>query len=514
MRRNKKLTWTVLALSGTMALSVACSSTGGQSSAGQTYGDKPAAAAEDTTPLNLTIAFTQVGDIPAKGNPVEKAIEKYTNTKIDFQWIPSSAYNDKINVMLASNEMPKLLKVNQGPTVTNAIESQLFWEVGPYLKDYKNLNAQNKQFFENISVEGNIYGVPLYRNMGRGAAVYRKDWLDALNLTYPKTLDEWYNVLKALTLNDPDKNGKNDTYGMVLHKKYNEGQASMITRFAVMMGGVNKWGVDKDGNFTPEYTTPEFLDVLKMFRRLYTENLINQDFAVIDATEAEKLMDTGRAGIRFGVATNGKSQQDRLNKTNPKAVVDVASFEGPKGIRIASENGNNGFLVIPKSAVKTEEEMKRVLGFLDKLMDPEMSTLLLRGIEGTHFANTADGKTEFIGDGFNMFQREVKPYRDNLTVLEGYNVKPLKDVPIGEKGTKMESDGIKYIVPNPALTLKSMTYSERGSELDQMMMDAQTKFIMGKIDEAGWQEEINKWKKAGGDKLIAEYKAAYQKLKK
>ncbi|MNP41840.1 Lipoprotein LipO precursor [compost metagenome] len=78
----------------------------------------------------------------------------------------------------------------------------------------------------------------------------------------------------------------------------------------------------------------------------------------------------------------------------------------------------------------------------------------------------------------------------------------------------MESDGIKYIVSNPALTLKSATLSERGQELDQLLMDAETKYIMGKIDEAGWKEEINKWKKNGGDKLKAEYKESYAKLKK
>ncbi|WP_159881910.1 extracellular solute-binding protein [Paenibacillus puerhi] len=511
MKRNKTKAWVSTALVGTMLAAAACSNAPEQAPAGTSA---PAAQPENQGPLQLSIAISQVGDIPAKGNAVEQAIEKYTNTKLDIQWIPSSAYNDKINVMLASNEMPKLLRVTQGPTVVNAIESQLFWEIGPYLKEFKNLSAQNQQFYENIAVEGKIYGLPLYRNMGRGANVFRKDWMDKLQLAYPKTLDEWYNVLKALTLNDPDGNGKNDTYGMILHKTYNQGTASILTRFGVMNGGVNKWGVDKDGNFTPEFVTPEFMDVLKMFRRLYAENLLNQDFAVLDATEAEKWFDTNRVGMRFGVATNGKSQQDRLSKTNPSAVVDVASFEGPQGIRIASENGNNGFFVIPKSSVKTEAELKRVIGFLDKLMDPEMSTLLLRGIEGTHFANTSDGRTEFVGDGFNIFQREVKPYRDNLTVLEGYNVKSLKDVPIGEKGTKMESDGIKYIVSNPALTLKSATFSERGQELDQLIMDAQTKFIMNKIDEAGYQEEVNKWKKTGGDKIIAEYKESYLKSKK
>ena len=47
-----------------------------------------------------------------------------------------------------------------------------------------------------------------------------------------------------------------------------------------------------------------------------------------------------------------------------------------------------------------------------------------------------------------------------------------------------------------------------------MMTDAETKFIMGKIDEAGWKAEIEKWKKAGGDKLMQEYKEAYEKIKK
>ncbi|WP_442955825.1 extracellular solute-binding protein [Paenibacillus sp. y28] len=497
----------------TASIVSACSS-GNTSSQGSQSPSASPAQAVDNTPLELSLAIKQVGDIPAKGNAIEQAMEKYTNTKLDIQWIPSAAFADKINVMIASNEMPKLMDVEYTPNILNAAQSGIFWEIGPYLKEFKNLSAQNELFFNNIKVEGKIYGVPLFRNMGRAAIVYRKDWFDALNLKTPKTLDEYYEVIKALTLNDPDKNGKNDTYGMVLFKKYNEGVAAVTTRLAVSQGAPNKWAVDKDGNFTPEFMSKEYHDVLKLFKRLYDEKLLNQDFAVLDNTEVEKMMDSGRLGMRNAVATNGKSQQDRLSKANSNAVVDVFSLEGPQGIRIASENGNNGFLVIPKSSVKTEAEVKRILGFLDKLMDPEMSTLLLRGIEGKHFAKTNDNRTEFVTDGFNLFQREVKPYRDNLTVLEGYNVLPLKDVAIGEKGTKMESEGIKYIVPNPALTLTSATYNEKGKELDQQIWDAQTKFIMGKLDEAGYQAEIEKWKKSGGEKVMAEYKEMYLKQNK
>ncbi|MCR8632458.1 extracellular solute-binding protein [Paenibacillus radicis (ex Xue et al. 2023)] len=502
MNKQKTLaSLSVLAMAGSI---VAGCGGGKESAAGSTI--------SDTTPFPVSIALTQVGDIPSDGNEINQAIEKYTNTKLNIQWIPNSAYDDKVNVMIASSEMPKLLKVQYVPNIISNMQSDLFWEVGPYLKDYKNLAAQSEQFYDNIKVDGKVYGVPVFSEIARAAIVYRKDWLDNLGLKVPKSVDDWYNVAKAMTLNDPDKNGKNDTYGVVLFKRYNEGQTSLTTRFAVGMGAPNKWEITKDGNILPEFMSPEYTDVLKMYRKLYDEKLLNQDFAVLDSTEADKMFDSGRVGIKIAVATTAKSQQDRLSKVDPKAVVDVAPLEGPKGIRVAGQTGNSGIYVIPKSSVKTEAEMKRVLKFLDQLMDPEMATLLMRGIENKHYVKTSDNRTEFTD--FTAFQREVKPYRDNFPYIEGYNVLPLKDVAIGEKGTKLTQENMKSAIPNPALTFISATYSERGKELEQMIYDAQTKYIMGKIDDAGYQAEIEKWKKSGGQKLMDEYKAENAKRTK
>ncbi|UUZ83406.1 extracellular solute-binding protein [Paenibacillus sp. P26] len=454
------------------------------------------------------MALRQTGDIPAAGNDVEQVIEKYTNIKLKIQWIPQAAFNDKINIMIASNDMPKIMKVNYVPAVINAIKADVFWEVGPYLKDYKNLAAQNPQYYDNIQVDGKVYGIPNYRDIGRAAVVYRKDWFDAMGLKPPTTMDEWYTVLKALATGDPDKNGKNDTYGTALFKGYNDGTRPVLTRMAVSIGGVNRWGVE-NGKFTPEFMTPQFMEVLKLFRKLFEEKLINQDFPAVDVTEVDKMMYAGRVGMRLNVsAQNGQGYQVQM----PQAVWDVAPFQGPQGVRIAGEPGNFGFLAIPKSSVKTEAELKRVLGFLDKLMDEPMSTLQMRGIEGKHYAKVDGNKTEY--KDFASFQREVKPYRDNLLNIEGYNVADLKDIPIAEKGTKLAREDLKYSVPNPALTLSSAIYSERGSELDQMMSDAETKYIMGKIDDAGFQAEIEKWRKAGGDTLIKEYEDAYAKFAK
>ncbi|MDQ0885117.1 putative aldouronate transport system substrate-binding protein [Paenibacillus sp. V4I9] len=498
-----------LGMSTVLLASVMLSACGGdkETGASATEGAKKV----DSKPFPISIVINQVGEAPANDNDMEKAMEQYTNTDLKFQWIPLSAYDEKVNVMIASSELPELIKLNYNAVAIGALKDNLFWEIGPYLKDYKNLSAQNPIFYENIGVDGKIYGVPLFRGLSRSVVHYRKDWFDAAGLKAPKSLDEWYNVIKAMTLSDPDKNGKNDTYGMMVEKKYNQNADSMLTRFSVMSGGPNKWQYES-GTFTPEFMTEPFFEAMKFLKRLYDEKLINQDFAVVDVAEIDKAYDTGRAAIRIS-GGNAQSWQDKIAKVVPTAVIDNAPLEGPKGIRVPGESGNNGFLAIPKSSVKTEADMKKVLSFMDKLMDPPMATLLVKGIEGRHWKDGGDVTLPLDRDAD---VKEVKPYRDTLPQRnEDYNIaKRMKQPDLFRKNQQIGSESDKHVVTNPTLTLSSATFLEKGKELEQIMTDAETKFIMGKIDEAGWKSEIEKWKKAGGEKLITEYKEAYEKIKK
>jgi putative aldouronate transport system substrate-binding protein len=285
-----------------------------------------------------------------------------------------------------------------------------------------------------------------------------------------------------------------------------------LTRIAVTQGGVNKWGADNSGKLTPEFLTPQFVDTMKLFKRLYSEKLVNQDFPALDMTESDKQFESGRVGIKVNAsATNAVNIQDRLVKVDPKGQLDIANWEGPQGPRITAQSGNNGLLVFPKSAVKTEAELKRILTFMDKLLEPDMSTLQKRGIEGVHYKKVENGLVAWTD--LTAFNREVKPYRDNLLNFETYNVPQLTDTPLGMKGYKMEPEGLQYAVHNPALTLTSATYAERGKELDTMMTDAVTNYIVGRLDDAGFQGAIDKWRKAGGDNLIKEFEASFAKNK-
>lgn len=484
---------------GILAIAVVSGCTGSP-----TEGSEPGTAPKPS--FAITIGTSQVGDVPEKDNEVVRAIESYTGTKLDIQWIQNAAYDDKVNIMIASNDMPMLLRVKYIPTAISAMRSGVFWELGPYLNQYKHLSAQDAPFYDNIKVDGKLYGLPIFRDIARGAVIYRTDWLQSLGIKPPTTPEEWYQAFKAIAAGDPDHNGKADTYGMILSNRYNDGSSALTTRLATSFGAPNKWGVH-NGKFTPEFMTEPFMSMLKLFRRAYSEKLINPDFAILDESEAEKAYDLGLGGIRIAVAANAKSMQDRLVKLNPSGQYDVMPLTGPAGIRVAGEIGNNGLYVIPKAAVKTEDQLRKVLEFADKLMDEPMSTLQLRGIENKHYVKTQDGKTEM--KDFTAFQREVKPYRDSLFNREGYQVAPLKDTPLGEKATRITNDSLSAAVPNPALNLDSAVYTEKGKELETLIMDAQTLYIMGKIDDAGWEAEVQKWRKAGGDEMIRQYEQAY-----
>jgi len=114
--------------------------------------------------------------------------------------------------------MPMAMRVTYTPAIISSIQSGMFWELDPYLDQFPNLSAMNPQHYDNIRVDGKLYGIPQYRDIGRAALIFRKDWLDKLGLSVPTTVEEYYNVSKAMAFDDPDGDGQQNTYGFMLHK--------------------------------------------------------------------------------------------------------------------------------------------------------------------------------------------------------------------------------------------------------------------------------------------------------
>ncbi len=447
-------------------------------------------------PLVLTFMGQLAGEPPQKNSEVQRLLEEATGVKLEFEWLAAAAAQEKINVTIASGQMPTAMGVKVEPSIQNAIRNGMFWEIGPYLDEFPNLAKINPIIYQNISVDGKTYGLPRVRPLVRDGMIYRKDWLENVGLPEPTDIDSLYEVLKAFTHNDPDGNNKNDTLGANDYKSLN-----LLDMILEAYGAPNGWKVE-DGKFTPDFMTDEYIEALKFYKKLYDEKLINQDFAVTEKTQWVAAFESGKSGMQVDVSLNTDSRQEGLQKTIPEARTDfIGLLKGANGDVKFAGPGHNGMILIPKSSVKTEEELKQVLGFFNTLADDPAATLLAWGIEGRHHKKV-DGKMEWIDAKLN--ETEVKPYREmkvhgDEKENEG-NLNPLK-VKANESNSAREA----LAIANPTLPLFSATYTEKGAQLDNMIKDARVKFIMGQIDEGGFQAEVDKWLKAGGEKVIQEY---------
>ncbi|WP_168121776.1 extracellular solute-binding protein [Paenibacillus sp. HB172176] len=443
---------------------------------------------------------------PTHGEVLD-GIEKLTNAKITINWVPGgSVYWDKLNVTIASNDLAKVVTgphpaTAQGSVIASAIDSGMFWEIGPYLKDYPNLSRINAQVLENASYKGKLFGLPRNGVLSRNGMIIRKDWLDKLGLEVPQTVEEIEKVAMAFATQDPDGNGKADTIGFATSKSFNG-----FNEAAVWFGAPNGWG-ELDGKLAPTYLFPEYLDTLKYFHRLYEAGAINKDFLMIDENQAKDLVYQGKAGLYSNLIEPGLMTTMLQSFPKGSEFVNIGAPEGPDGRRTQSDPGYTLLHYFPKSSVKTEDELKQILGVFDKWSTKEAQNLTHYGIEGKHY-ELVDGEVHYLD--FQALKNETNQngglggdlILKDMLYPEHYNTE------LEKHGLELQKEDEQYAIANPAWTLVSETYSKLSGTLDPIIEDARNMFVLGELDEAGWNKELEHWRKAGGDKVIEEMNAA------
>ncbi len=508
--------WAAVGAATALAVSLltACggkTDSGGSSNSPEQSSQASASAAQQ--PFKFSVMAPFFGAQPPAtddSNPAFKLLEDKTGVKLDVTFVPGSAYDEKVIVTLASGNLPQAMVVtnNKNAAVLNAIRSGAFWEVGPYIKEFPNLQSYwNDQIANNISVDGKVYGIYRERPVARKGLLFRQDWLDNLGLEQPKTVDDIYNIAKAFTLNDPDKDGKNNTLGLTISDDNlaNDAMRVLVTAF----GGFNQFGI-VDGKATPDFTTPEYMEALKLLKKMYDEKLINQDFGAVKGTRLIELINEGNAGMLITSIDDANSKFTSLTKLIPDAKIDfVLGLEGPQGVKLPANSGYYGEFMFPKSSVKTEQDLMNILSYFDKLLNTDMFKLFDFGVEGVHY-KMEDGNPVFTNE--ELWKNQV-PDLGQLRIAPSDLAWPTES-DIMKKVKKLYKEGLPNAVPDITEPYLSPTQAERGTELSKIINDARVKFIMGSIDEAGFAKATEDWHKQGGDKIIEEFTQEYNKAQK
>ncbi|WP_410769556.1 extracellular solute-binding protein [Fontibacillus sp. BL9] len=460
-------------------------------------------------PMEITIMLP-LNTTEAPPDTIKNEVEKLTNTKLTYQFFPADSYEEKLNTSFATGSLPQVTYLKNQSTfvqMKEAIKDGQFWEIGPLLSEFPNLSKLKPEILDNTKVDGKLYTLYIGRPLARQGIIYRKDWADKLGLSAPANVDELFAMAKAFTEQDPDGNGIKDTTGIADRNELVYGAFKTISSW---FGTPNTWGT-KDGQLQPEFTFQQYYDTMDFFKKLRDAGYMNQDFAATSKTDAVNMFTSGKAGMYIG----GSMQDiDNLNKdlikNVPDAVLDTHSMvAGPDG-KFAQWMipGYNNVVLFPKSAVKDEAELKKILGFFDKMMTPEVANLMYWGIEGTHYT-VVEGKAK-AGDDKELNEREVKGYKDSVIGESETNgmYEPYNTLPGRIHAEELILENVKVGVPDPTAALDSATYTEKGVELQQIITDATYKYMYGQIDKAGFDKAVEDWKSRGGAKIIEEYNAA------
>lgn len=223
---------------------------------------EPAAEPEKPTEIKIMLPLNTTDTPP---DTIKNEVEKLTNTKLTYQFFPADTYEEKLNSSFATGSLPQVTYLKNQTTflqMKEAIKDGQFWEIGPLLSEFPNLNKLKPEILNNTKVDGKLYTLYIGRPLARQGIIYRKDWADKLGLKAPANTEELFAMAQAFTEKDPDGNGKKDTIGVVDRNELVYGAFKTVSSW---FGTPNNWA-EKDGQLAPEFTFPQYIDTMDFFK--------------------------------------------------------------------------------------------------------------------------------------------------------------------------------------------------------------------------------------------------------
>ncbi|MFI2296653.1 extracellular solute-binding protein [Isoptericola sp. NPDC019571] len=450
---------------------------------------------------------------PDEDGPIQTALEKHTGEDFKVQWVPAASSAEKLNAALSSGALADMVSMApvDSSTVRQSLTSGMFWDVEPYLKDFPNLAEIDPQTLDAARLDGKLYGVPFQKIKARYGVVVRQDWLDHLGLEVPHTIEDLEKVAVAFTKDDPDGNGKDDTTGFIdREESFDLGFRSLSGYF----GAGDDFEVDDAGQVRSTLDGDAFKQAMEWYRGVYEQGAVNQEFVTMQKTNQQDAIARGKGGIVVTGLFEAKGYLALAQDADPETpmtwalVNDMTSGDVPRRILTDTAGGLGGWLSFPKSEVKDEAELQRVLGFADKLLDEEAFGLMTNGVEGTHYSQDADGVVTI--EDQTAWEQEVQPYSSSRLSEKVVTYKSTE--PYVDEGNEKMLENEQYAVVNPTQSLSSEAYDRQWTTVHDAAKDAYNKYVVGQIEMADYEAAIEKLRGQGLGDIEQELTAAYAEV--
>jgi putative aldouronate transport system substrate-binding protein len=466
---------------------------------------------------------------------------------IKYSWaVDNAQYDQKMAASIATGDLPDMFQVNQ-EQYDMLVRSNLIWDLTDVYNQYASDIVKN-------AVEGDPAQVPLYRINGRlmalpspghpldtGVLWVRQDWLKKLNLPNPTSLENVRRIAEAFATRDPDGNGQNDTYGVLMGAGGIWGSVSAAGFLSAYHAYPEGWLKDNSGNLVYAGIQPEVKTALAALNDWYNKGLIPRDWVNMSWDEGVAAILSGKAGLMWcgfwlpvgviGFETmqpggelaaypwpSNDSRPAKIMTNNRVGAYYVVNkkFPNPEAlIKLANYtyevfNGTNDILV--KKPYLTESPTKNFENYMHAILSgatfPNKNHTMHLMIKEA----LKTGDTSVLNAEFKNVYDKVKAWYD------GDHSDPMNWAFAAISGTHATTSqmAIEEYVKNDLILMSAFygvpteTMKTRQSSLDDLRDEIFTRIIIGELPISAFDTFVADWKRQGGDDIAREVNAWYK----
>lgn len=558
MKRFQKIATTGLAV----LLLAACGNGGGKSAATEVTEVDMDTLPEvgdfsETEKLHLSGSFTKGNALD--GSWVQERLEdqfniEIQNTKIDT-W-----NDDEVSIMIASGDLPNAFSFtgqNQTPEdlyndgLTRAIPREMIEKYAPnYAAVLDEVdNGIGWDMYQHPDHEDQYLALVGYQGHTAGITwtpTLRLDWMENLGMDLPDdleqlgdsdgyeriyltkesmTLDELEEILYAFAHDDPDGNGKDDTYGISPWNNDLNWAVSLMGAYGL---GVNDNNVLENDQLKLPMVTDAYKDLLIRLADWYEKGIIDPEWTTLTTQTAWDKYETGASGyvpaqsayLAQEAWTEGRSPQNVI-QADPDAKLLVLPPEvGPNG-----DQGVQAFTPVTLlseslqiSADTTDEQLARYLQVFDLINYGDDGAWANYGIPGEHsdWAGEEGNSALIVRDEYDREEGETGFWAYSFRTYYGDRLTYLTHPVTADLNAN-------YFATPEALKLKIQPYrwdlfnetnigdveSRYLAQLETIQDEFRMSAINGELDiEKEWESYVENWLNNGGQELIEEYEKA------
>jgi len=462
------------------------------------------------------------------------------NVEVTFVPVPRWTETDVLNNLLAAGDAPDICVTYSYPTIQAYANMGGVIDLAPLLEKYKpmltnlwDLLGDNNIYYNQDPTTGTVWAIEAIRaQIPRINTFVREDWLKKLNIPEPKTLEEFENMLYAFKNNAATLLGADADKIVPFSLSFDVGWTASNLLISFVPDATTDeeffiYGFDDRG-----LTWPGIKEGVRKLNEWYNAGLIWKDFYLYkegDTTEAN-MMKAGYVGSMMQNWDNPYRDGDQgIHGTLQKMV-------GPEAAYIAIDpfpNDAGKYKKLTYSSIdrkvffpSTNKEPLASLLYLDWISTLENRRFLQIGEEGVTHEVMPDGAIKTIAATGDKIMNSV----NNLDYTITINGLDLGDPDLTTRSLALGYAGVdaRFIqkafntAMNDGFTPKNFNVGEIKSEagMGQVLKEKRDILFAQAITckpeefdavwEAGYKEYLN----AGGQAIIDERKALYEKYYK